>query len=124
MTSKILCPKCGSEQISANKKGFSGGKALIGGLLMGPIGLAVGALGRNKIKVTCLNCAATWDPGEGKSETIEKNLSYEDHFLELLKFKKTEDAKQAYASEHNINLNQVTESALSLEYDRIMEQKR
>ncbi len=54
------CIKCGSEQIVADKKGFGAGKALVGGLLLGPIGLLSGCLGSNEIKVTCINCGHSW----------------------------------------------------------------
>ena len=55
------CVKCGSEQIVADKKGFGAGKALVGGLLLGPIGLLGGCLGSNKLKVTCINCGHSWE---------------------------------------------------------------
>lgn len=51
------CPKCGSTSLSANKKGFGIGKAVIGaGLIGNPIGLVAGNLNAKKIRVTCLNC--------------------------------------------------------------------
>ena len=65
---KVTCPKCGSDQISANKKGFSAGKAVVGGLLTGGIGLAAGAIGSGKIKITCLNCGNEFKPGEKAKE--------------------------------------------------------
>jgi hypothetical protein len=62
----IKCPKCGSEQITANKKGFSGKKALVGGLLTGGVGLLAGTLGSNKVVITCLNCGNEFSPGDKK----------------------------------------------------------
>lgn len=50
------CPKCGSTSLSANKKGFGIGKAVIGANVVGPIGLAAGNLNSQKIIITCLNC--------------------------------------------------------------------
>jgi len=50
------CPKCHSTSLSANKKGFGIGKALVGTLIAGPIGLAAGGLGSGKVRVTCLRC--------------------------------------------------------------------
>ena len=50
------CPKCGSTSLSANKKGFSFGKAATGAFIAGPVGLVGGTLGANKLEVTCLNC--------------------------------------------------------------------
>lgn len=52
----VKCPYCGSTQIQAVKKGFSGGKAVVGGLIAGPIGLAAGAIGSGDIERVCLNC--------------------------------------------------------------------
>lgn len=62
-TPQIHCPKCNSTQISANKKGFSGKKAVVGGLLTGGIGLFAGTLGSNKILLTCLYCGNQFAPG-------------------------------------------------------------
>lgn len=36
---KLYCPKCGSTQLVANKKGFGAGKALTGAILTGGIGV-------------------------------------------------------------------------------------
>ncbi len=52
----VYCPKCYSTSLSTNKKGFGAGKALVGLVALGPIGLAAGAIGSQKVKVTCLNC--------------------------------------------------------------------
>lgn len=56
----IRCPKCGSTQLTANKKGFGLVKALIGGAIFGSVGLLGGFLGSKKIKITCLNCGHSW----------------------------------------------------------------
>lgn len=61
------CPKCHSQSIAANKKGFSVGKAAIGGLAVGGVGLAAGLVGRNKIVLTCLNCGHEFSPLESKA---------------------------------------------------------
>lgn len=58
----IKCPRCGSLQITANKKGFSGGKAVGGAILLGPLGLLVGLHRSKEIIITCLNCGHTWEP--------------------------------------------------------------
>ena len=57
------CPKCGSTSISANKKGFGFGKAVVGAALVGPTGLVGGTLGANKIQITCLHCGHKYKPG-------------------------------------------------------------
>ena len=69
MDEAIHCPRCGSENVECGKKGFSAGKALVGGLLTGGIGLAAGFIGRNKLQYTCLHCGYKWDP----SKEWEKN---------------------------------------------------
>jgi predicted RNA-binding Zn-ribbon protein involved in translation (DUF1610 family) len=63
---QVECPKCGSTQITANKKGFSLGNAAVGGFLLGPVGLLGGLAGSNKVKVTCLKCGHSWDAGNPK----------------------------------------------------------
>ena len=51
------CPRCGSTSLSANKKGFGMGKAVVGTLAFGVIGGALaGSVGAKKIEVTCLKC--------------------------------------------------------------------
>jgi predicted RNA-binding Zn-ribbon protein involved in translation (DUF1610 family) len=62
---KILCPKCGSDNITANKKGFSGKKAVVGAIATGGIGILAGTIGSNKVKITCLSCGNEFKPGEG-----------------------------------------------------------
>ena len=60
----IKCPKCGSAQLTANQKGFGIGKAAIGGILTGGIGLLGGFIGSKKVKITCLKCGNSWKPGK------------------------------------------------------------
>lgn len=72
---KLLCPKCGSDQLTANKKGFSGRKAVAGAVVTGGIGLLAGTIGSNKIKITCLSCGNQFKPGQGASsqQQVEEN---------------------------------------------------
>lgn len=58
----VCCPRCGSTQLTANKKGFGLGKAAAGGLLLGPVGLLGGFFGSNKVIITCLKCGHQWKP--------------------------------------------------------------
>ncbi len=53
---QVTCPKCGSTQITAQKRGFSMGRALVGGVVGGFIG-------SKKIILTCLVCGHTFKPG-------------------------------------------------------------
>lgn len=50
------CPKCYSTSLSAHKKGFGIGKAVIGAAIAGPIGLIGGNINAKKVRVTCLKC--------------------------------------------------------------------
>jgi hypothetical protein len=58
------CPKCYSTSLTANKKGFGVGKAVIGAFVAGPIGLVAGNIGSQKVKVTCLNCGHQFMAGK------------------------------------------------------------
>ena len=60
---EVKCARCGSSQLSANGKGFGVGKAAVGAILLGPVGLAAGAIGSSKVVVTCLKCGNRWKPG-------------------------------------------------------------
>lgn len=50
------CPRCGSRNIAVKEKGFGFGKAAIGGLLVGPLGLLAGGLGRKNTNLVCQDC--------------------------------------------------------------------
>lgn len=60
MKAPLFCPICKERtkwiQIDSGSKGFSVGKAAIGGLLLGPVGLLGGALGKKKTCWYCGNC--------------------------------------------------------------------
>ena len=56
------CPKCATgylEAVGERTGGFSGGKAVLGAVVAGPIGLAAGALGKKKITYRCSRCGYT-----------------------------------------------------------------
>lgn len=70
----LTCPYCGSIHVTSfqethvEKKGFRVGRSLVGGLLLGPVGLAAGFIGSGKVKsidtevkLKCLKCGHTWD---------------------------------------------------------------
>jgi tellurium resistance protein TerD len=59
----VRCPKCRSTQVTANTQGFGLGKAAVGGILLGPVGLLGGLIGSNTITITCLQCGHRWKPG-------------------------------------------------------------
>ena len=59
------CPKCHSTSLSANKKGFGIGKAVIGvALVSNPIGLIGGNINAKKVRVTCLKCGHQFWAGQ------------------------------------------------------------
>jgi len=66
------CPKCGSTSLSANKKGFGIGKAVVGGIagvvaplgILGLMGLTAGNIGSKKVRVTCLKCGYQFKAGK------------------------------------------------------------
>lgn len=53
-----ICPTCHTlmKAISERKGGFSGGKAALGAVIAGPIGIAAGALGKKKVTYQCPKC--------------------------------------------------------------------
>lgn len=57
------CPKCRAlysmQQVGERTGGFSGGKAAIGAIIAGPVGLAAGALGKKKKTYQCRKCGYT-----------------------------------------------------------------
>lgn len=61
---KPQCPECGCEEVTAQKRGFSFGKAAGWGIALGPLGLVAGAHGNKKVTITCLACGYEWKPGE------------------------------------------------------------
>ena len=53
-----FCPKCNvpMTEIAERRGGFSGGKAVVGAVVAGPIGLAAGALGKKRKTYQCPCC--------------------------------------------------------------------
>lgn len=60
----FACPKCGSTNLVGDKKGFGLGKALVGGVLLGGVGLLGGFVGSKKVTVTCMQCGHAWEAGK------------------------------------------------------------
>ena len=60
MSAPSQCPMCGEyikwKQVDSQKRGFSVGKAAVGGLMLGPVGLLGGALGKKHECWCCGNC--------------------------------------------------------------------
>ncbi|MFK9090401.1 TerD family protein [Bacillus salipaludis] len=60
----IMCPRCHSTNVRTGKKGFGLGKAAIGGLILGPVGLLGGFIGKNQLKFSCNSCGSNWSPSQ------------------------------------------------------------
>ncbi len=56
----VRCPKCKSNQIHFEKKGYGIGKGLVGLVALGPLGLAAGAIGKDKLLSICIKCGHKW----------------------------------------------------------------
>ena len=56
----LKCPMCGEsvqwKKVDTSKKGFSVGKAAAGAVLLGPVGLVGGALGKKMVAYYCGKC--------------------------------------------------------------------
>ncbi|TGE35085.1 tellurium resistance protein TerD [Desulfosporosinus fructosivorans] len=59
----MSCPRCHSTQVTAGKKGFGIGKALVGGVLLGPVGILAGFIGSKNMEFACLSCKERWNAG-------------------------------------------------------------
>ncbi len=101
---EIRCPKCNSTQLTANKKGFSGTKAVVGGLLTGGVGLLAGTIGSNKVIITCLACGKEFKPGEGKTAVSEQVEQKETTTTKMAELKKElDERKRIFSSGENID---------------------
>lgn len=49
--------------MSPLKKGFGFGKAVLGALVAGPVGLAAGGIGAGSVEMVCHSCGKRWKPG-------------------------------------------------------------
>jgi tellurium resistance protein TerD len=59
----VVCPKCNARNAyHAGRKGFGLGKAAVGGILLGPVGLLGGLIGSKKLVVQCIKCGNKWSP--------------------------------------------------------------
>jgi DNA-directed RNA polymerase subunit RPC12/RpoP len=103
-SNEIRCPKCNSTQLTANKKGFSGKKAVVGGLLTGGIGLLAGTIGSNKVIITCLACGNEFKPGEGQTKTqVEEVKEKPKSGLDTLK-EELDERKRIFASADTMDI--------------------
>lgn len=96
----LCCPKCMSKELHAEHKGFRGGKALTGAVLVGGIGLLAGSIGSKDVQITCLKCGNIFKAGDAK--IVKKGRSADDlenRILYLLCEGDTIGAQLLYKSE-------------------------
>lgn len=74
----LCCPKCGSRELHAEHKGFSGGKALAGAIVTGGIGLLAGTIGSRDTQITCLKCGKKFKAGEARIVRPNENVYEEE----------------------------------------------
>jgi len=60
----MQCIRCRSTNVRTGEKGFGIGKAAIGGLILGPVGLLGGFIGKGQLKITCNSCGYSWSPSQ------------------------------------------------------------
>lgn len=122
----IICPKCGSSNLTTTTKGFSTGKAVAGGLLFGPLGILAGTHGSSKIKIACLECGKSFYPSEGKDayysrETKKRNsqkinkVFFSSDFIQMIKNGERDKAVQLYKEQRSISLEESEEYISELE---------
>lgn len=107
----ITCPKCGSEDCSSQKKGFSGTKAIAGAVIAGPAGVLAGTHGSNRINVHCLKCGHSWDPKKEfqKNKDKQNQQAFQDRekwkkkVIDLYDRGKLEEAESTYLSRLRYN---------------------
>ncbi|MDR3587106.1 MAG: TerD family protein [Desulfosporosinus sp.] len=63
----MSCPRCHSTQVTAGKKGFGFGKALVGGVLLGPVGILAGFIGSRNMEFACLSCRERWNAASNRN---------------------------------------------------------
>lgn len=71
----LCCPRCNSRELHAEHKGFSGGKALVGAVTVGGLGLLAGTIGSRDTQITCLKCGNRFKAGEAKMVSNAKPKS-------------------------------------------------
>lgn len=95
----LCCPKCHSRELRAEQKGFSGGKALAGAILVGGLGLLAGTDGSKEVQITCLKCGNSFKAGQALIEIGENaKKELEQDIADLLQNGQTTKALELYSS--------------------------
>lgn len=113
MSNEIHCPKCNSTQITAQKHGFSAGKAVAGAVLTGGIGLLAGLHGSSNVDITCLACGKVWNPkklAEDKNRELQQKQDSElrkwkNNFYNAYEAGKIDEAEVIYLTKSNYHSN-------------------
>ena len=106
----LCCPKCGSRELHAEHKGFSGGKALAGALVTGGIGLLAGTIGSKDTQITCLKCGNRFKAGEAVvKKPGDDSVSEEAMVVNLLPLGKLQTVKW-YKERHNCSLSEAKDA--------------
>ena len=110
----LCCPKCGSRELHAEHKGFSGGKALAGVVLTGGIGLLACTIGSRDTQITCLKCGKKFKAGEAKVVRNTSNTTdatgEEAEILDMVKAQGKLSAVKWYKEVHNCGLAEAKDS--------------
>ena len=80
MATLDLCPQCRGKltAISERTGGFSAGKAVVGAVVAGPVGVAAGALGKKLVTLQCTKCGYTIETDENTArEAVQFGEAYE-----------------------------------------------
>lgn len=101
----LCCPKCMSRELHTEQKGFSGGKALVGGLLTGGIGLLAGTIGSKDVAITCLKCGNKFKAGEAKVvNSVQGDNDIEKELLPIIQSGNMLQAVKMYKDRMNVSL--------------------
>ena len=106
----LCCPKCGSRELHAEHKGFSGGKALAGALVTGGIGLLAGTIGSRDTQITCLKCGNKFKADEAVVKRPGGDSVSEDEAMVLSFLPAKLQAVKWYKERHNCSLSEAKDA--------------
>lgn len=111
----LCCPKCGSRELHAEHKGFSGGKALAGALVTGGIGLLAGTIGSRDTQITCLKCGNKFKAGEAKVVRNNPNVDVDEaEVLNIVNSQGKLSAVKWYKETYNLGLAEAKDAVDSI----------